>query len=123
MIIKRIPKPIEADVSTRPELVVPWWEIMFMAIPMLGFGIVLSAYFDLTHPTGSFYLLISDRFFLLNGAFQSAMLAAFLSSCAGAVGGRRTCASASVSSPPCAGWSCSSSPTAASSPWRNSPAS
>jgi len=78
MIISRVPKPIESDVATRPELIVPWWEIMAVAVPMLGIGIVLSAYFDLTHPAGSFYLLFTDRIFLLNGAFQSSMLAAFL---------------------------------------------
>jgi len=77
MIISRVRKPIESDVATRPELIVPWWEIMAVAVPMLGVGIVLSAYFDLTRPAGAFYLLITDRFFLLNGAFQSAMLAAF----------------------------------------------
>ena len=69
MIIARVKKPLEADVSIRPELIVPWWEIMAVAVPMLGVGIVLSAYFDLTRPAGAFYLLITDRFFLLNGAF------------------------------------------------------
>ena len=77
MIIFRVQKPVESDVATRPELIVPWWEIMAVAVPMLGIGIALSAYFNLTEPPGSFYLLISDRFFLLNGAFQSGMLAAF----------------------------------------------
>jgi membrane protease YdiL (CAAX protease family) len=78
MIISRVKKPVEADVSIRPELIVPWWEIMAVAIPMLGIGIAVSAYYGLTHPSGSFYLLISDRFFLFNAAFQSAMLAGFL---------------------------------------------
>jgi membrane protease YdiL (CAAX protease family) len=78
VIIWRVKKPVEAEVSARPELIVPWWEIMAVAVPMLGVGILLSAYFDLTHPPGSFYLLISDRFFLFNAAFQSGMLSAFL---------------------------------------------
>ena len=78
MILWRVKKPLEADVSIRPELIVPWWEIMAVAIPMLGVGIAVSAYYGLTHPSGSFYLLISDRFFIFNGAFQSFMLAAFL---------------------------------------------
>jgi len=77
MISYRVKKPVEAEVSIRPELIVPWWEIMAVAIPMLGVGIVVSAYYGLTHPSGSFYLLISDRFFLFNGAFQSFMLAGF----------------------------------------------
>jgi membrane protease YdiL (CAAX protease family) len=77
MIVSRIKKPFEPDVSIRPELIVPWWEIMAVAIPMLGVGIAVSAYYGLTHPAGSFYLLISDRFFLFNGAFQSFMLAGF----------------------------------------------
>jgi membrane protease YdiL (CAAX protease family) len=77
MIISRVEKPHEPDVAIRPELIVPWWEIMAVAVPMLGIGIAVSAYYGLTHPAGSFYLLISDRFFLFNGAFQSAMLAAF----------------------------------------------
>jgi membrane protease YdiL (CAAX protease family) len=77
MIISRVKKPFEPEVSIRPELIVPWWEIMAVAVPMLGVGIIVSAYYDLTHPVGSFYLLISDRFFLFNAAFQSLMLASF----------------------------------------------
>jgi membrane protease YdiL (CAAX protease family) len=78
MMFYRTTKPIEAEVSIRPALIVPWWEIMMVAVPMLGVGIVVSAFYGLTHPAGSFYLLISDRFFLLNGGFQSFMLAGFL---------------------------------------------
>jgi membrane protease YdiL (CAAX protease family) len=78
MIIARVKKPLEAEVSIRPELIVPWWEIMAVAVPMLGVGIAVSAYYGLTHPSGSFYLLVYDRFFLFNSAFQSAMLAGFL---------------------------------------------
>ncbi len=78
MLFWRTTKPVEDEVSVRPALVVPWWEIMGVSIVMLGFGIMFGAYLELTHPPGSFYLLISDHFFLLNGAFESAMLAAFL---------------------------------------------
>ncbi len=78
MIIFRVQKPIESDVATRPELIVPWWEIMLVAVPMLGIGIALSAYFALNYPPGSFYLLISDHFLTLDIAFKSAILAAFL---------------------------------------------
>ena len=78
MIITRATKPADADSWIRPELIVPWWEIMAVAIPMMGVGIVVSTFYTMTHPAGSFYLLISDRFFLFNGAFQSAMLAGFL---------------------------------------------
>jgi membrane protease YdiL (CAAX protease family) len=78
MIIFRVQKPVESEVSTRPELIVPWWEIMLVAVPMLGIGIVLSAYFALNYPPGSFYLLISDHFLTLDIAFKSAILAAFL---------------------------------------------
>ena len=46
MIISRVKKPSEPDVSIRPELIVPWWEIMAVALPMLGVGIAVgSAYF------------------------------------------------------------------------------
>ena len=78
MIITRAVKPHEPDVSLRPELIVPWWEVLGVSLVMLGMGIVGSAIYGLTHPSGSFYLLISDRFFLFNCAFQSAMLAGFL---------------------------------------------
>jgi membrane protease YdiL (CAAX protease family) len=78
MIIFRVQKPHEPDVATRPELIVPWWEIMAVAVPMLGVGIALSAYFALNYPPGAFYLLISDHFLILDGAFKSAILAAFL---------------------------------------------
>ena len=78
MIIARVNQPLEADGSIRPELIVPWWEIIAVAVPMLGVGISFSAYYGFTHPSGSFYLLVSDRFFLFNGAFQSFMLACFL---------------------------------------------
>jgi membrane protease YdiL (CAAX protease family) len=78
MIIWRVAKPIESEVVLRPELIVPWWEIMLMAVPMFGVGILVSAIYGVTHAPGDFYKLLSDRFFLFNAAFQSAMLAGFL---------------------------------------------
>jgi membrane protease YdiL (CAAX protease family) len=78
MIFTRPVKLVEEEVSIRPALIVPWWEIMTVAVPMLGIGITMGTLYGLTHPAGSFYLLISDHFFLFNGAFQSFMLAGFL---------------------------------------------
>jgi hypothetical protein len=78
MIISRTTKPHEPDVSLRPELIVPWWEVLGVSLVLLGMGIILSAVYGLTHPAGSFYHLVSDRFFLTNCAFQSFMLAGFL---------------------------------------------
>jgi membrane protease YdiL (CAAX protease family) len=78
MIISRVKKPIEGDVSLRPELIVPWWKVLGVSMVMLGAGIVFSAVYGLTHPAGWFYLLISDRHFLFNGAYQAAMLSGFL---------------------------------------------
>ena len=78
MIFSRPAKLIEADVSIRPALIVPWWEIMAVAVPMLGIGIAMGTIYGLTHPAGSFFLLFSDRFFLFNGAYESFMLACFL---------------------------------------------
>lgn len=45
---------------------------------MLGWGAAFGAWYGMTHPPGSFYLLFSDHFFLVNGVFQSSALAAFL---------------------------------------------
>ena len=78
MIFSRATKPVEDDVSLRPALIVPWWEVLGVSIVMMSVGIVGSALFYLTHPEGSFYLLISDRFFLTDGALKSFMLACFL---------------------------------------------
>lgn len=66
------------DTPIRPELIVPWWKILAVTGVMLGLGATFGAWFGLTHPPGAFYLLISDRFFLLNGVFQSTLLATFL---------------------------------------------
>lgn len=78
MIISRVAKPVESEVSIRPELIVPWWEVLGVSLVMLGVGIVVSAVYGLTHPSGSFYLLFSDRLLLFNTGFQAAMLAGFL---------------------------------------------
>ena len=78
MIFTRADQDAESARALRSELIVPWWHVLAVSLAMLGFGILFSAYFGLTHPSGSFYLLFSDRFFLINGAFQAMMLAAFL---------------------------------------------
>jgi membrane protease YdiL (CAAX protease family) len=78
MIFTRADSEAEAAKSLRTELIVPWWEVLGVSLIMLGCGILFSAYFGLTHASGSFYLLFSDHVFLLNGAFESAMLACFL---------------------------------------------
>ena len=78
MFIIRSPKVPEAEVSLRPALIVPWWEVLGVSLVMLGIGIIGSAIYGLTHPSGAFYLLFSDRFFLINLAFESFMLACLL---------------------------------------------
>ena len=78
MIFSSANKPGAEDDLIRPELIVPWWNILTITVAMLGTGAIFGAWYGFTHPPGAFYLLISDRFFLINGIFQSTALAAFL---------------------------------------------
>jgi membrane protease YdiL (CAAX protease family) len=71
-------KPPLDDGPVRPELIVPWWKILAVIACMLGPGALFGAGYGLTHPPEAFYLLFSDRFFLINGIFQSVMLAGLL---------------------------------------------
>lgn len=78
MIFTRADQDAESARALRPELIVPWWEVIAVSVAVLGFGILFSAYFGLTHASGSFYLLFSDKFFLIDGAAKSLLFAAFL---------------------------------------------
>jgi len=62
----------------RPELIVPAWIILGVAGAMLGWGAAFGAWYGMTHPPGTFYLLFTDRVFLINDIFQGSALAAFL---------------------------------------------
>ena len=73
------PKPlVEPDTELRPALIVSWQEIVLVMAVMLGPGALFGAYYGLSHPPGAFYLLFNNRFFLINGSYQSAVLAGFL---------------------------------------------
>jgi membrane protease YdiL (CAAX protease family) len=78
MILWRTNKAVEEEVAMRPELVVPWQKIIVVVLAMLGPGFLFGTIYGMTHPPEAFYLLISDRFFLFNGFFQSIVLAIFL---------------------------------------------
>jgi len=66
------------DPWLRPELVAPWWKIIYIIGVMLGVGIILGAVYSTRHPSGAFYQRFSDYYFLRNAAFESGFLALFL---------------------------------------------
>jgi membrane protease YdiL (CAAX protease family) len=78
MTFKYADDPLADDLLIHKELMVPAWVILGVAGAMLGWGAAFGAWFGLTHPPGSFYLLFSDHFFLINDVFQCTALAAFL---------------------------------------------
>jgi membrane protease YdiL (CAAX protease family) len=78
MIFKYANNPVADDTPIRPALMVPAWIILGVAGAMLGWGAAFGAWYGMTHPPGAFYLLFTDRVFLINGVFQSSALAAFL---------------------------------------------
>jgi membrane protease YdiL (CAAX protease family) len=66
------------DTPIRPALIVPWWEILAVMTAMLGVGSIFGAWFGLTHPPETFYLLFSDHFFLVDGVFKGIFLTFFI---------------------------------------------